>query len=301
MQRHTPFSTPTRIAAAAMQALKHSPKSYPAQPVESAPQRHVKPNPAPGNAAMSAMATALASANTVAVSVTKGRERHEEPAKSESSTDSRAGEVAVGAFDAHPDDQTLRNRKLAVLVGSRIVAARELSGVQQSEFSRAIGHKTPAQPSLWETGRRLVPLADVPNVARVLGVSSDFLLGLSDEPDRDPAVARRSLLTQHLRDQVEVFAGHMAEAVLESGAEVEGALRSTKLLSRCQALQSAVDRFKAANADRFDDMPAGALLLRSARELAEAVEVVATELDGVGRRRERAVRKAKAAMGCERG
>lgn len=195
-----------------------------------------------------------------------------------------------------PDSQALRNRKLAVLIGARIVAARELSGLQQVEFSRAIGHKTPAQPSLWESGRRLVPLADVPTVARVLGVSSDFLLGLSDEPDRDPAVARRSLLTQHLRDQVEAFAGHMADAVLEGGIEVEGALRSTKLLSRCHDLQRAVDRFKAANADRFDDMPAGALLLRSTRELAEAVEVVAAELDGVGRRRERAASQAKAAM-----
>lgn len=208
-----------------------------------------------------------------------------------------ASEDVNAVISSEPDAHALRNRKLAVLIGSRIVAARELSGLQQLEFSRAIGHKTPAQPSMWESGRRLVPLADVPTVARVLGVSADFLLGLSDEPDRDPAVARRSLLTQHLRDQVEVFAGHMADAALESGVEIEGALRSTKLLSRCHDLQCAVDRFKAANADCFDDLPAGALLLRSVRELAEAVEVVAAELDGVGRRRERAARKAKAVMG----
>lgn len=273
----------TPLALAAYQAFK---------PTATLP--NVEVDPAPGNAALAVIATALTSADAVAVTEVGGR--HEKPANVENSIDSRAGELAVGASEARPDDQALRNRKLAVLVGSRIVAARELSGVQQFEFSRAIGHKTPAQPSLWESGRRLLPLADVPTVARALGVSSDFLLGLSDEPERDPAVARRALLVGHLRDQLDAVAGHLADAALQSGAEIEGAMRATGLLSKVVAMQNAVQRFEAANASSFDDLPCGALLRRAARELGEAAIPVGAELDAAGLRRERAARLAKMAM-----
>lgn len=270
------------LAIAANQTLRAMP--VPPPPVEA--------DPAPGDAAMSAVTTARATTDTTVVA-----DGNPDPVNGKASSESRADEVAVGASEARPDDQALRNRKFAVLVGSRIVAARELSGVQQFEFSRAIGHKTPAQPSLWESGRRLLPLADVPTVARALGVSSDFLLGLSDEPERDPAVARRALLVGHLRDQLDAVAGHLADAALQSGAEVESAMRATGLLSKVVAMQNAVERFEAANASSFDEMPCGALLRRTARELSEAAIPVSAELDAVALRRERAARLAKMSMG----
>lgn len=271
----------TPLAIAANQTLR--PMPVPPPPVEA--------DPTPGDAAMSAVTTALANTDTTLVA-----DGNPDPVNGKASSESRADEVAVGAFEARPEDHALRNRKLAVLVGSRIVAARELSGIQQFEFSKAIGHATPAQPSLWESGRRLLPLADVPAVARALGVSADYLLGMSDEPERDPAAARRALVMGHLRDQLETVAGHLADAVLESGIEIEGAMRATGLLTKAEAMALAVERFEAANAAVFYDLPAGALLRFAARELAAAVGPVATELDAVAKRRERAARAAKAAM-----
>lgn len=127
-------------------------------------------------------------------------------------------------------------------------------------------------------------------------MSSDFLLGLSDEPERDLAVARRALLVGHLRDQFDAVAGHLADAALQSGAEIEGAMRATGLLSEVVAMQNAVERFEAANASSFDEMPCGALLRRTARELGEAAIPVSAELDDVALRRERAARLAKMGM-----
>lgn len=277
----TPKFQFSRLAIASHQALR--PTQAPPTPVEV--------DPAPGNAAMGALATAL-----TATGARVAADSNPDPANGKVSTDSRAGEVAVGAFEARPDDHALRNRKLAVLVGSRIVAARELSGIQQFEFSKAIGHATPAQPSLWEQGRRLLPMADLPAVSRALGVSADYLLGLSDEPERDPAAARRALVMGHLRDQLETVTGHLADAALESAVEIEMAMRTTGLLRKAEAMALAVARFEAANAAVFDDLPAGALLRFAARELAAAVGPVATELDAVAKRRERAGRAAKAAM-----
>lgn len=203
---------------------------------------------------------------------------------------------ALNKSRAHEGEVTARNRRLAGLIGSRIRAAREAGNIGQFELSRVIGHATPTQPSLWEAGKRLVPLAELPGLAKALGVSVDFLIGLDNDMDAGPERSRRGLLVQCLRDQLEAVASNLADAVLESGGELEGALRTTRLLSKCADVQHAVNRFRAANAASFEDMPAGALLVRSVRELAEAAVAVGVELDGVGHRRERAARKAKMAM-----
>jgi len=193
-------------------------------------------------------------------------------------------------------DVSLQNRRLAILVGSRIRAAREANGIAQFELAKAIGHQNSAQPSLWEAGRRLIPMTDLARVAKALDTTADYLLGLTDDMDGDPAEVRRGLLVQHLRDQLEAVASTLAGAVLESGLELEGAMRSTQLMTRCADVQQAVSRFRSANADAFEDMPAGALLVRSVRELAEAATAVGAELDGLGLRRERAARMVKTAM-----
>lgn len=210
------------------------------------------------------------------------------PPKNNISDPSRAGD-GVG-------DASLESRRLAILIGSRIRAAREANGLSQGELAKAIGHAKQTQPSLWEAGKRLAPISELPGLAKALDTSTDFLLGLTDDMDADPSAARRGLLVQHLRDQLEAVAGSLADVALESGLELEGSLRTSKLLTLCDHMQRAVQRFKAANAEAFDDLPAGALLIRSAQELASAAVTVGAELDGVGQRRERAARKAKTAM-----
>lgn len=214
------------------------------------------------------------------------------PPKDDVSVPTRAGNMT----DEQTNDSAMRNRRLAVEIGARIRVAREINGISQTDFSHAMGHQKSTQPSLWEAGKRMVPPAEIATVAKVLGVTTDYLFGLTGDMDAGPAETRRGLLVQHLRDQLEAVAGSLADVALESGSELEGALRASKLLTRCEEVRVALDRFRAANESRFDDMRGGAWLERTTRELMEAATAVGAELDGVGQRRERAARKAKTAM-----
>ncbi len=282
------------LALAAHQALKPM-----------APPPQADPDPEQGRAALDQMAKALETREPEA------GECHETAGKVEVLSTPCAGEVPAANDNTAPPmdnvsdpsrasdgvgDASLENRRLAILIGGRIRAAREANGVSQGELAKAIGHAKQTQPSLWEAGKRLAPISELPGLAKALDTSADFLLGLTDDMDADPSAARRGLLVQHLRDQLEAVAGSLADVALESGSELEGALRASKLLTRCEEVRVALDRFRAANESRFDDMRGGAWLERTTRELMEAATAVGSELDGVGQRRERAARKAKTAI-----
>lgn len=258
-----PLRTP--VAAAAILAMTIQQKPM--------PQPTATPSPEQGNAALAAMATALAAVDAVAVT--------------------EAGDLD----DAPPEaDAVSAARRHAVALGARIRAAREINGMAQGDFAKAIGHKNPTQPSLWEAGRRPVPTHEIATVARVLAVSTDFLHGLTDDPDADPAQSRRNALVQHLRDQLEAVAGGLADAALEGGAEVEAALRTTRLMTRCETVRVAFERFKAANEAQFDELRGGAWVVRATHELMEAAATVGAELEGVAERRARAAIRARQAM-----
>jgi len=245
---------------------------------------------------------------------TNGRDRKAPPTKGDVSSTSRAGDGYQVDTDEGSDDvedhrrlsaenTSLEERQkdratqnLRKLIGERIRFARETFGVNQQQFAAAICHVKSTQPSLWEKGHRLPPITELPNIARALGCSVDYLLGVSGEMEHDVGESRRALLVGHLRDQLEAVADHLADVALVSGSEVEASMRGTRLLSLCQDMEKAVQRFKAANAEAFDDMKAGALLVHAARELAEAAAAVGGALDGVVLRRERAALQAKQVM-----
>lgn len=288
----TPRQQPAfnRLAAAVRHALvAHAPQPRPAKPVE--------PEPAAPCPAIAAMTKALRTAEN------EGKEGHEKSVSTEvSSTPSVPCDLAeapppeVDAVNASGRQQAALLRRHAAMLGARIRAARELNGMALIEFATAVGHKNPTQPSLWEAGRRAVPAYELATVARALSVSVDYLLGLTDDPDADPSQARRTALVQHLREQLEAVAGGLADAVLESGAEVEAALRTTGLVTRCENVHRALERFRAANGSVFDDLRGGALVVRSVRELMEAAETIGAELGDVAERRARAARRARQAM-----
>ncbi|WP_165248419.1 helix-turn-helix domain-containing protein [Adlercreutzia sp. ZJ141] len=65
------------------------------------------------------------------------------------------------------------------LIGARIAFARKASRLSQVELGRKI--KVSGQTvSNWETARCLPNASDIAVLAKTLGCSSDFLLGLSD-------------------------------------------------------------------------------------------------------------------------
>lgn len=72
------------------------------------------------------------------------------------------------------------------LIGSRIAFARKAAQLNQVELGKMIG-VSGQTVSNWETARYLPNASDIVALVKVLGCSSDFLLGLSDAYTFPPA------------------------------------------------------------------------------------------------------------------
>ena len=101
-----------------------------------------------------------------------------------------------------------------MIIGARLVEARKRAGLAQVDLAVALGARYD-QPMISnvETGRRSLRLDGAVNAARELGVSLDYLVGLTDDPT--PADLRNS--ASAVDDQ------HGAEDHIEQLAEVAAA------------------------------------------------------------------------------
>jgi transcriptional regulator with XRE-family HTH domain len=108
--------------------------------------------------------------------------------------------------EAHPRTKPAKTRRPAtdyekrtaekVALGQRLQIAREQAGYgNQLEAAKELGYTAAVHLSQMETGSRPVPLAKLVEMARLYGTTTDFLLGLTPEVDRDPAVAMQAQLT----------------------------------------------------------------------------------------------------------
>lgn len=156
----------------------------------------------------------------------------------------------------------------ANVISPRMVAARRLSGITQTDLARAIGYKTPAQLNQWEMGRRPVPLRIVIRLATVLSVSCDYLLGLTDDPEHDPALARRAALQRAVRSQLDEVVAALA-ITFERHSALQTPVATSELVRAAEQVISAMNAFVAANEEAVLDLPRGAPVLHAMRQLAE--------------------------------
>lgn len=80
---------------------------------------------------------------------------------------------------------------LRMTIAQRMKEAREFNGLTQVAAAKQMGYENSTQLSLHESGSRMPPLVVVLHASAVYGVPVDFLLGLTDEPERDPRMAAR--------------------------------------------------------------------------------------------------------------
>lgn len=73
--------------------------------------------------------------------------------------------------------------------GARMKEAREMSGMSQADAAKELGYSQAVQLSNMEAGNRLPPLCIVIAAAKLYGTTTDFLCGLAEDSDRDPAAA----------------------------------------------------------------------------------------------------------------
>lgn len=189
------------------------------------------------------------------------------------------------------------NGRLRKAIGLRFIAARELCGLGQTEAALSLGYANSTQLSLVERGARMPPVAVIIRAATVYGVSVDFLVGLSNEPERDAFAASRNGAFRRMQHLLEVNARAVADVLLETArGDTATELRSIRFVSEIEALLNGIDAFQASNSDIFDELRSGALLVRRARDARQALEKVVTVMGNLDRRAAYAVERARESM-----
>ena len=106
----------------------------------------------------------------------------------------RSAEPAEDAGEKDPDEDELEETgeidwtDRCKLIGDRLRACREQTGLDRAAFAEKIGAYK-ATYSAWENGS-LPGSSQFPDLARNLGVSTDYLYGLTDDPSPKPAPAQ---------------------------------------------------------------------------------------------------------------
>lgn len=147
--------------------------------------------------------------------------------------------------------------KVKDIVGKRFIEAREINGLSQTDAAKALGYKNSAQLSQWEQCKRPPPLHMVAHASKVYRVSVDFLLGVSDDPDRDPRSESRLMLLRSADEMLRGMSQKLCDAILQhtmaGGPANESALM---LLDKAAGAAGAIRRYIERNKEQFENSPA---------------------------------------------
>lgn len=165
-----------------------------------------------------------------------------------------------------------------VETGRRFAHARELNGLNQIEAAKKLGYANSAPLCKVESGCSPASRLMIRRAAQAYGVSADFLLGLSDYPERDPRTVEQIAIYRGIKDAIERSARSIAEQSIVNAAEtVPLKLRLAELI---EAVKKVVDTLnEVRNKTDFDESVAGgARLVRTVSTLASAARAASKYL-----------------------
>ena len=113
------------------------------------------------------------------------------------------------------------------MLGERLAQVRKQLGISQASLAAAMGDKySPSMISHVESGRRGLLSEGLVQASRVLGVSVDYLLGLTDNSSRQPDLGLEEA-DSHNVVQVSELSG-----VIPSGKKLDTNIKSTLAFPR---------------------------------------------------------------------
>lgn len=160
-------------------------------------------------------------------------------------------------------------------VGRRLRAAREINGWDVTEAARRLGYKNAGSLSRLETGKHVlsIPLYMLARAAQVYGVTTDYLLGLTDDLSLAPTMRLRRDAALWLADYMERQRHADVTAYLMLQEQVELVTTGTKeVILAVEELTTSLAGMRSANAVVFDNMRGGSRVLSMAAR-AERVSV----------------------------
>lgn len=189
------------------------------------------------------------------------------------------------------------NAKLKLIIGKRFIDARELNGFSQTDAAEKFGWKVSTQLSLIEQGKRMPPHQVLIIASTVFGTSVDFLLGLSNEPERDPKQAERDAAMRHVHSLIDSNARSMTGMLLQYLSNGTPAVSSARRLMACSThLVATVNRVRELNPKAFDEkVRGGAKLVGATEDMVNAMHEVRLMLEKHDRFVEFSFKEAEAA------
>lgn len=149
---------------------------------------------------------------------------------------------------------------LRSIMAKRFKASRDMNGLGQTEAARKIGWSNATQLSIIEEGRgRMCPMWALEAASRVYGVSVDYLIGVSDEPERDPKLSERKAVMRNVHGMMMSTAETIVERVhlyMASGAP--SIVTARRFIASAEELVEAVNRMYEINRQAFDEDLRGA-------------------------------------------
>lgn len=154
--------------------------------------------------------------------------------------------------------------------GARLREAREIAGMSQAEAAERLGYSQQVQLSLMESGNRPLTVHVLLECARLYGTTTDFLLGLAPDSDRDPVVAVQRHAAALVAAQIQRLTHHMATLSAATVRELMPSLADgQRLAALVLELHRAIQTFHELN-PRFENMRASSPVLAKARLAHEA-------------------------------
>lgn len=153
------------------------------------------------------------------------------------------------------------------LIRQRAKVARELNKLDQREAAAALGYKNSSQLSKIESGMARIPKDFIRKAAITYGVSADYLLGLSDEPERDPRTAEHMAVMRAVRVLIVEHTNALSAELLRQASEMmplESHL--TRLIADSARAYEAYEKVCARNKRFQTDVLSGSTLERAVEE-----------------------------------
>jgi transcriptional regulator with XRE-family HTH domain len=167
-----------------------------------------------------------------------------------------------------------------VIMLERLIAARVMNGFTGVEAAERFGYGNSSQLSLIETGKRPIPQSHefILHASQVYAVSTDFLFGISTNPDLDPIYAERYALMRGFETVLKQQAQMTTTAFFHYAAK-QAKISRTQYQTICESIDSLKHAIQIMR-DKFgfDEIQGGASVLAALERTEHAIQPVKTAL-----------------------
>lgn len=182
------------------------------------------------------------------------------------------GKIMTNPSRAQEEEQTLRDT-----LAKRLVRARRAAGFKSADVAQHLGHANLTMISLFENGRRSPSLKNLQLMADLYCVTTDYLLGRTDDLGLSPEEGNQALIAGILKGVTAAYnEKYLSGLASVTAIAVEGASMDRVLLGKVAdisiELSDSLAVIRKHHGSAFESMRGGGKLERLIYELSASVE-----------------------------